>query len=192
MNDALINNNISRDDSNFFSETYTKLRDRAAEIRTHSPYLYENGKLLSNVATATIRIDGQLPQNVQSVSMYGNPNNGQVFQNGYKNLNRSQLIRDGYVALDNSQPILKPVNSPTSNIERANDTEYKILENFAQQHKANTNISGSIDIFTERPPCKSCSNVIQKQFSQIYPNRGSAGIRVKFRKNKYNLLNIIL
>ena len=101
MNDALINNNISRDDSNFFSETYTKLRDRAAEIRTHSPYLYENGKLLSNVATATIRIDGQLPQNVQSVSMYGNPNNGQVFQNGYKNLNRSQLIRDGYVALDN-------------------------------------------------------------------------------------------
>ena len=48
--------------------------------------------------------------------------------------------------------------------------EYKILENFAQQHKDNTNISGSIDIFTERPPCKSCSNVIQKQFSQIYPN----------------------
>ena len=167
---SYINNNISRDDSNFFLETYTVLRDRAAEIRTHSPDLYENGKPLSNVATATIRIDGQLPQNVQSVSMYGNPNNGQVFQNGYKNLNRSQLIRDGYVALDNSQPILKPVNSPTSNIERANDTEYKILENFAQQHKDNTNISGSIDIFTERPPCKSCSNVIQKQFSQIYPN----------------------
>jgi filamentous hemagglutinin len=66
--------------------------------------------------------------------------------------------------------ILKPVNRPQSKVDRADDTEFKILENFAQQYKFEPNVMGAINIFTEGPPCKSCTNVIQEQFLKIHPN----------------------
>ncbi|WP_076893414.1 deaminase domain-containing protein, partial [Burkholderia pseudomallei] len=44
-----------------------------------------------------------------------------------------------------------------------------ILNNVAAQLGDNTSVSGVINLFTERPPCTSCSNVIQ-QFQNKYPN----------------------
>ncbi|KGW79418.1 hypothetical protein Y046_5149 [Burkholderia pseudomallei MSHR2990] len=62
------------------------------------------------------------------------------------------------VPLPNGYPLLRNV-----------DSEAKILNNVAAQLGDNTSVSGVINLFTERPPCTSCSNVIQ-QFQNKYPN----------------------
>jgi filamentous hemagglutinin len=54
-------------------------------------------------------------------------------------------------------------------IDRSTDSEAKILNNIAARLGDNTSASGSINLMTERPPCASCSNVIQ-QFQERYPN----------------------
>jgi len=51
---------------------------------------------------------------------------------------------------------------------RYHDTEAKILEDVASQIKE-PNISGTINLFTERPPCESCSNIIE-EFKEKFPN----------------------
>ena len=51
---------------------------------------------------------------------------------------------------------------------RYHDTEAKILEDIASQIKE-PNISGTINLFTERPPCESCSNIIE-EFKEKFPN----------------------
>ena len=80
-------------------------------------------------------------------------------------------MKDGFVSLPPpEQRILKPLQFPNDPIPREVDTEYKILENFAQQHKSNPQVQGSINLFTERPPCRSCTNVIENQFTSLYPN----------------------
>ena len=60
---------------------------------------------------------------------------------------------------------------PASNgvlIDRNIDTEYKILNEIAQKLGDNPNVVGEIKLFTERPPCSSCSGVIDL-FHQRYP-----------------------
>ncbi|MGC8146190.1 deaminase domain-containing protein, partial [Salmonella enterica] len=47
--------------------------------------------------------------------------------------------------------------------------EAKILNNIAAQIGDNTSVSGSIKLLSERAPCLSCSNIIEK-FQQKYPN----------------------
>jgi The BURPS668_1122 family of deaminases len=85
--------------------------------------------------------------------------------------NDSASQRDGFVSLPpEGQRILTPLPNPRSTLDRAQDTEYKILENFAQQNRGNTNVSGRIDLFTERPPCDSCNDVINRQFANMFPN----------------------
>lgn len=80
-------------------------------------------------------------------------------------------MRDGFVGLPlPEQRVLKPLQTPDDPIPREVDAEYKILENFAQQHRANPQVQGSINLFTERPPCDSCTDVIERQFTQLYPN----------------------
>ena len=49
------------------------------------------------------------------------------------------------------------------------DSEAKILNNVAAQLGENTSAKGTINLFTERAPCPSCSNVIE-QFQAKYPN----------------------
>jgi Hemagglutinin repeat/The BURPS668_1122 family of deaminases len=49
------------------------------------------------------------------------------------------------------------------------DSEAQILNNVANQLGSNTAATGSIVLLTERPPCASCSDVIQ-QFQNMYPN----------------------
>ena len=52
---------------------------------------------------------------------------------------------------------------------RTGDSEAIILNNIASQLGDNTSIAGTIDLLTERPPCDSCTNVIQ-MFQSKYPN----------------------
>lgn len=52
--------------------------------------------------------------------------------------------------------------------DRFHDTEAKILEDVASQI-TDPNISGTINLYTELSPCKSCSNIIN-EFKQKYPN----------------------
>lgn len=49
------------------------------------------------------------------------------------------------------------------------DSEAKILNNIAVQLGDNTAVKGVINLLTERPPCVSCSNIIE-QFQAKYPN----------------------
>ncbi len=54
-------------------------------------------------------------------------------------------------------------------IPRNTDSEYKILDNLADQLGDNTTAKGTVNIFTERPACDSCQNVAE-QFMERYPN----------------------
>ncbi|WP_226294034.1 deaminase domain-containing protein [Aquimarina algicola] len=53
-------------------------------------------------------------------------------------------------------------------IARNIDTEYKILTEIATKLGNNNKAKGVVRLFTERPPCNSCSNVIDL-FSKKYP-----------------------
>ncbi|PAA98158.1 hypothetical protein CJJ13_08730 [Serratia fonticola] len=67
-------------------------------------------------------------------------------------------------------------------ISRKGDSEYKILDNLADQLGSNTSVKGTVTIFTERPACGSCLGVVE-QFQQKYP-----GIQVNVLDNNGVLL----
>jgi filamentous hemagglutinin len=48
-------------------------------------------------------------------------------------------------------------------------TEYKILNSVADELGDNISAKGTIALFTERPPCESCENVIIR-FLEKFPN----------------------
>ncbi|MGE8367726.1 deaminase domain-containing protein [Cupriavidus sp.] len=52
---------------------------------------------------------------------------------------------------------------------RDSDTEFKILETVAQKLGDNKTASGTINLFSEKSVCQSCTDVIM-QFRQMYPN----------------------
>ncbi|ELP3492920.1 hypothetical protein ISF08_31285 [Pseudomonas aeruginosa] len=52
---------------------------------------------------------------------------------------------------------------------RGIDTEYKILDNIADQLGSNTSARGTVNILTEKAACASCLNVAE-QFKAKYPN----------------------
>lgn len=54
-------------------------------------------------------------------------------------------------------------------LNRAGDSEAKVLNNIAVQLGDNRLAAGTVSLLTERPPCISCSNVIE-QFQAKYPN----------------------
>ena len=49
---------------------------------------------------------------------------------------------------------------------RANDTEVKILESLADRLRPDS--AGVVNLYTERPPCASCLDVI-RQFREAFP-----------------------
>ena len=49
------------------------------------------------------------------------------------------------------------------------DSEVKILEEFASKYANTRNVEGKIYLFTERPPCGSCTDVVN-QFREAFPN----------------------
>jgi filamentous hemagglutinin len=52
---------------------------------------------------------------------------------------------------------------------RDTDGEFKLLEGVARRLVKNPNVRGSIDLFSEKPPCRSCSGAVE-QFNSLYPN----------------------
>ncbi|NIG76579.1 hypothetical protein F3J34_23720 [Klebsiella sp. Ap-873] len=67
-------------------------------------------------------------------------------------------------------------------IPRNTDSEYKILDNLADQLGNNTSAKGSVTIFIERSACGSCLDVVD-QFQKRYP-----GIQVNVLDNNGVLL----
>ncbi len=73
--------------------------------------------------------------------------------------------------------IPKPTNpdfdaTPTGNNLRDADSEYKLLNWLSERlnpgDSPTSDVSGTIDLYTERPPCPSCANVI-RQFQMMFP-----------------------
>jgi hypothetical protein len=78
-----------------------------------------------------------------------------------------QVTRPGTVGLPNS-PIFQTFEVPPGH-SRAYDSEYKLLEELASRYAQTPAIAGQVNLLTERPPCASCSFVIE-QFRQSFPN----------------------
>ncbi|MFC9966054.1 deaminase domain-containing protein [Nocardia ignorata] len=112
------------------------LRDRLAE----------NGETVGkkkNVAVARGEIDGE-EINLDAVSGQSSPS--------------------GTVEAP-ANPTLRPV-SEDGTTDRPYDSEFKILDNLAQQ--LSPDAKGTINLYTERAPCDACQSVID-QFKQRYP-----------------------
>ncbi|MFB2837367.1 deaminase domain-containing protein [Floridanema evergladense] len=75
--------------------------------------------------------------------------------------------RPGTVGLP-QQPLFVTYEVPPGH-SRAYDSEYKLLEELAFRYAQTPEIEGKINLFTERSPCDSCTNVIE-QFRRRFPN----------------------
>ncbi|WP_234641465.1 deaminase domain-containing protein [Delftia tsuruhatensis] len=60
-------------------------------------------------------------------------------------------------------------NKAGNMVYRGIDTEYKIMDNIADQLGSNFSAKGVVNIFTEKPACASCLGVAE-QFKEKYPN----------------------
>lgn len=84
-------------------------------------------------------------------------------------------IRGDFVTLKDNRTFIHRFVNSDNEIDGENaysriwDTEGKIMEELASQLGDNWNSSGTIDIFTDRNPCPSCSGVMD-QFQERYPN----------------------
>ncbi|MFE1745809.1 deaminase domain-containing protein [Coleofasciculus sp. H7-2] len=78
-----------------------------------------------------------------------------------------QSNRSGTVGLL-QEPLFETFEVPPGH-SRGYDSEYKLLEELASRYAQTPEVEGIINLFTERPPCDSCSNVIQ-QFRRRFPN----------------------
>lgn len=79
-----------------------------------------------------------------------------------------QATPPGTVSLPNS-PCFETFEVPPGH-SRAYDSEYKILEELASRFVQIPEVTGTVNLFTERPPCASCHFVIEqfrRRFSQI-------------------------
>jgi len=75
--------------------------------------------------------------------------------------------RPGTVGLP-QQPIFVTFEIPPGH-SRAYDSEYKLLEELGSRYAQTPDVEGTINLFTERSPCDSCTNVIA-QFRRRFPN----------------------
>jgi The BURPS668_1122 family of deaminases len=78
-----------------------------------------------------------------------------------------QSTRAGTVSLP-QQPLFETFEVPPGH-SRAYDSEYKLLEELASRYVQTPEVEGTINLFTERPPCDSCTNVIE-QFRTRFTN----------------------
>ncbi|MCS3806541.1 filamentous hemagglutinin [Chromobacterium alkanivorans] len=148
--------NANRDGESYHAETWSSLKAEVDQIRKQLPMIDEKGRPVGNAAAAEINVYGEGSYSVKAHSRIGNNAEGQ---------------RDGFVSLPPQEDrILSPMLNPRNPIPREVDTEFKILEAFAQKYRGSPNVAGSINLFTERAPCDSCSAVISRQFSKLFPN----------------------
>ncbi|WP_447874671.1 hemagglutinin repeat-containing protein [Serratia fonticola] len=125
--------------------------------------LSSSPKRSGNVAVAEVDIPG-MPKQMAAHSGVDNAGKGLV-GTGSQNFEHKTL--------PNKEGALIPRNT---------DSEYKILDNLADQLGNNTSAKGSVTIFTERPACGSCLGVVD-QFQKRYP-----GIQVNVLDNNGVLL----
>ena len=78
-----------------------------------------------------------------------------------------QSTRLGTVGLP-QQPLFETFAVPYEH-SRAYDSEYKLLEELASRYIQTPEVAGTINLFTERPPCDSCTHVIE-QCRRRFPN----------------------
>ena len=91
--------------------------------------------------------------------------NGEIFE--LFAVSGTKVLCQGAVGLPKT-PIFKLLDPPPGRY-RGYDSEYKLLEEIASRYTQNKNVQGKIDLFTERPPCLSCQDII-RQFRQTFPN----------------------
>lgn len=154
---ARVENNFTKDGSSYHASTWQELKGQTDAVRKQLPDMVnaKTGKPIGNAAAAEINVYGEGRTRMQAHSQIGND---------------AASAREGFVSLPPpEQRILRPLPDPRG-VPREVDTEYKILENFAQQHQANPQVQGSINLFTERAPCVSCTDVIESQFTKLYRN----------------------
>ena len=136
-----------------------KFKDLTIDLRSKLPSNF--GKNGGNFGAAVIDVPGVQPLMAASSKL----------QKGDLDKRVDTLGKAGFVA-----QVEKPTFSAFTvedargrTIHRSVDTENKILNNIAAQLGNNTNAKGTINLFTEREPCLSCSMNIS-QFRQRYPN----------------------
>ncbi|MDN0117883.1 deaminase domain-containing protein [Yersinia frederiksenii] len=125
--------------------------------------LSSSPKRSGNVAVAEVDIPG-MPKQIAAHSSVDSAGKGLV-DKGSQNFEFQTLV-----------------NSAGVQIKRNTDSEYKILDNLADQLGNNTSVKGTVTIFTERPACGSCLGVVE-QFQQKYP-----GIKINVLDNNGILL----
>ncbi|PZW38963.1 filamentous hemagglutinin, partial [Pseudomonas sp. URMO17WK12:I2] len=117
-----------------------------------------------NMAVADVKIEGVSSQ-MAAHSRINNPTSAQQAQG---------IVGEG-------KGIFQTQSVPNKSgvlIPRAGDSEAKILDILAQKLGNNTAAKGTVTIFTERPACSSCLDVVV-QFKAKYPN-----IQVNILDNK--------
>jgi len=137
-----------------------KLQDRVDEVRSTLP---SKLKRSGNMGIAKIDVEG-LPDELFAHSRINKPtdkgaNKGFAFLRDEENW----TFKPKSVDPDNAR-----VDTPKSYV-RKWDSEFKILNEIAYRLGDKTNVSGEIDLFTERLACASCSDVIM-EFRKRYPN----------------------
>lgn len=108
-------------------------------------------KTQGNMAIANVQIDGLPNEFIAHSKIHNASSKGADIANF--SYTRDNKLFDSYVI---------------DKFPRYNDTEAKILEDIGSRIKDLT-ISGKINLYTELPPCQSCSNIIL-EFKQKYPN----------------------
>jgi hypothetical protein len=97
-----------------------------------------------NIGLAKINVQGQESLTVS--------HSGRTSKNGTAPVPQNRVFKTGF----------DPHNM-------AFDSEVKILEDFASKYSDQRDVKGTIYLFTERPPCGSCTDVFQ-QFREMFPN----------------------
>lgn len=127
--------------------TKVKLAQRAMDVRAG---LSSDLRRSGNVAVAEIDIPG-LPRQMAAHSQVS-------------------LAGKGLVGAGSGNFVAQSVpNKAGDLVYRGIDTEYKILDNIADQLGGDASARGAVNIFTEKPACASCLGVVE-QFKAKYPN----------------------
>ena len=135
-------------------DTQTALTQQVADLRA---MLTGSAKTSGNVGVAQIDISGIQPTMAASSRI------------GIPNAEQQAVGFVGEVSETFPSSVVPTASNPPQMLNRAVDSEAKILNNIAAQLGDNTSVKGSINLLTERAPCASCSNVIEL-FRAKYPN----------------------
>ncbi|AWA40048.1 two-partner secretion domain-containing protein [Pseudomonas sp. 22105] len=135
-------------------DTKSVLTQKVADLRAT---LTGSAKTSGNMGVAQIDIPGIQPTMAASSRI------------GVTTADQQALGFVGEVSETFPSMVVPTASNPPVMLNRAIDSEAKILNNIAAQLGDNASVSGTINLLTERPPCASCSNVIDL-FKAKYPN----------------------